>query len=74
MTDTTIYRNTSLKHEVYTAGHLLAREITPGIELSMSQLFEVLITDKIKILGLEQKLKEYARPPKQKKKKKKGKK
>ena len=62
MTDTTKYRNTSLKNQVYTAGHLLAREMTPGLALSMSQTIELLIMEKIKELGLESKLSSYTKP------------
>jgi len=77
MTDTNKYRNASLKNEVYTAGHLLAREMTPGLALSMSQTIELLIMEKIKKLGLESKLSAYTkpsrRPIKKRKKKKNGK-
>ena len=77
MTDTNKYRNASLKNEVQTAGHLLAREMTPGLALSMSQTIELLIMEKIKKLGLESKLSAYTkpsrRPVKKRKKKKNGK-
>ena len=74
MTDTTRYRNASLKNEVYTAGHLLAREMTPGLALSMSQTIELLIMEKIKELGLESKLSLYTKPERRSKKRKKKKK
>ena len=74
MTDTTRYRNASLKNEVYTAGHLLAREMTPGLALSMSQTIELLIMEKIKELGLESKLSLYTKPERSSKKRKKKKK
>ena len=74
MTDTTKYRNTSLKNEVYTAGHLLAREMTPGLALSMSQTIELLIMEKIKKLGLETKLSTYVKPDRRSAKKRKKKK
>jgi len=73
MTDTTKYRNTSLKNEVYTAGHLLAREMTPGLALSMSQTIELLIMEKIKKLGLESKLSSYTKPSRRQTKRKKKK-
>tara|TARA_R110000751_G_scaffold261495_1_gene360795 strand:+ start:85 stop:321 length:237 start_codon:yes stop_codon:yes gene_type:complete len=75
MTDITKYRNMSLTHDVYTAGHLLTKEITPGIELSMAQLAELLIMEKIKDMKLEDQLASYKRPQikKQSKQKKKGK-
>ena len=74
MTDTTRYRNASLKNEVYTAGHLLAREMPPGLALSMSQTIELLIMEKIKELGLESKLSLYTKPERRSKKRKKKKK
>ena len=74
MTDTTRYRNASLKNEVYTAGHLLAREMTPGLALSMSLKIELLIMEKIKELGLESKLSLYTKPERRSKKRKKKKK
>jgi hypothetical protein len=74
MTDTSIYRNASLKHEVHTACHLLARKITPGLSLSISQTIEVLAMEKIKDLGLESELSLYKRPQVRKKVRKKNKK
>ncbi len=74
MTDTTKYRNASLKNEVYTTGHLLAREMTPGLALSMSQTIELLSMEKIKKLGLESKLSLYTKPERRNKKRKKRKK
>ena len=74
MTDTTRYRNASLKNEVSTARHLLAREMTPGLALSMSQTIELLIMEKIKELGLESKLSLYTKPERRSKKRKKKKK
>ena len=64
MTDTNIYRNVSLKHETYTSGHLLSTEMFNGLQVSMSQLIESLVTLKIKELKLESKLENYKQPPK----------
>ena len=75
MTDTTKYRNVSLTHETYKGGHLLSTKMFNGLQVSMSQLIESLITQKIKELGLESKLELYAQPKKvqYRKKKKNGK-
>ena len=75
MTDTTKYRNVSLTHETYKGGHLLSTKMFNGLKVSMSQLIESLITQKIKELGLESKLELYAQPKKvqYRKKKKNGK-
>ena len=62
MTDTTKYRNVSLTHETYKGGHLLSTKMFNGLQVSMSQLIESLITQKIKELGLESKLELYAQP------------
>ena len=76
MTDTTKYRNVSLTHETYRGGHLLSTKMFNGLQVSMSQLIESLITQKIKELKLESKLASYDRPEKvkyNKKRKKNGK-
>ena len=64
MTDITKYRNVSLPHETYKGGHLLSTEMFNGLQVSMSQLIESLITLKIKELKLESKLENYQQPPK----------
>ena len=76
MTDTTKYRNVSLTHETYRGGHLLSTKMFNGLHVSMSQLIESLITQKIKELKLESKLASYNQPEKvkyNKKRKKNGK-
>ena len=75
MTDTTKYRNVSLTNETYKGGHLLSTKMFNGLQVSMSQLIDSLITQKIKELGLESKLELYAQPKKvqYRKKKKNGK-
>jgi len=64
MTDTTKYRNVSLTHETYKGGHLLSTKMFNGLQVSMSQLIESLISQKIKELGLEAKLQAYRHPKK----------
>ena len=64
MTDINRYRNVSLTHETYKGGHLLSTEMFNGLQVSMSQLIESLITLKIKELKLESKLENYKQPPK----------
>ena len=64
MTDINRYRNVSLTHETYKGGHLLSTEMFNGLQVSMSQLIESLITLKIKELKLEGKLENYKHPPK----------
>ena len=64
MTDTTKYRNVSLTHETYRGGHLLSTKMFKGLQVSMSQLIESLITQKIKELKLETKLASYGQPEK----------
>ena len=64
MTDITKYRNVSLPHETYKGGHLLSTEMFNGLQVSMSQLIESLVTLKIKELKLESKLENYKQPPK----------
>tara|TARA_R100000656_G_C3949199_1_gene128118 strand:- start:1232 stop:1498 length:267 start_codon:yes stop_codon:yes gene_type:complete len=64
MTDTTKYRNVSLTHETYRGGHLLSTKMFNGLQVSMSQLIESLITQKIKELKLESKLESYGEPAK----------
>ena len=76
MTDTTKYRNVSLTHETYRGGHLLSTTMFKGLQVSMSQLIESLIAQKIKELKLESNLASYDRPEKvkyNKKRKKNGK-
>ena len=62
MTDVTKYRNVSLSNETYRSGHLLSTKMFKGLQVSMSQLIEVLISDKIKNLKLEKELEEYKQP------------
>ena len=64
MTDTTKYRNVSLPHETYKGGHLLSTKMFKGLQVSMSQVIEALIAQKIKELKLESKLASYERPKK----------
>jgi len=64
MTDTTKYRNVSLPHETYKGGHLLSTIMFKGLQVSMSQVIESLIAQKIKELKLESKLASYDRPKK----------
>jgi len=64
MTDITKYRNVSLTHETYKGGHLLSTKMFNGLQVSMSQLIESLISQKIKELGLEAKLQAYQQPKK----------
>ena len=64
MTDTTKYRNVSLTHETYRGGHLLSTKMFNGLQVSMSQLIESLIAQKIKELKLESKLEVYLQPEK----------
>jgi hypothetical protein len=71
MTDTTKYRNVSLTHQTYKGGHLLSTKMFNGLQVSMSQLIESLISQKIKELGLESKLEAYDQPKKIKHRKKK---
>ena len=52
MTDVTKYRNVSLTNETYRSGHLLSTKMFKGLQVSMSQLIEVLISDKIKNMKL----------------------
>jgi|TARA_R110002020_G_scaffold72319_2_gene186216 hypothetical protein len=73
MTDITKYRNVSLTHETYKGGHLLSTKMFKGLQVSMSQLIESLISQKIKELGLESKLEIYKQPKKVHYKKKKKK-
>ena len=76
MTDTTKYRNVSLTHETYRGGHLLSTKMFNGLQVSMSQLIESLIAQKIKEIKLESKLEVYLQPEKvkyNKKRKKNGK-
>jgi len=69
MTDITKYRNVSLPHETYKGGHLLSTKMFKGLQVSMSQVIEALIAQKIKELKLESKLAAYERPKKFHKKK-----
>jgi hypothetical protein len=77
MTDITKYRNVSLTHETYKEGHFLSTILFDGLQVSMSQLIESLISKKIEELDLKDKVAKYAEPKKivhKKKKKKKAKK
>ena len=76
MTDITKYRNVSLTHETYKEGHFLSTILFDGLQVSMSQLIESLISKKIEELNLKDKVAKYAEPKKiiHKKKKKKKKK
>ena len=76
MTDITKYRNVSLTHETYKEGHFLSTVLFDGLQVSMSQLIESLITKKIEELNLKDKVAQYDDPKKiiHKKKKKKAKK
>ena len=64
MTDITKYRNVSLTHDTYKGGHLLSTKMFNGLQVSMSQLIESLISQKIKELRLEAKLQAYQHPEK----------
>ena len=59
MTDVTKYRNVSLSNETYKGGHLLSTKMFKGLQVSMSQLIDALVAEKIKDLKLEKELKEY---------------
>ena len=62
MTDVTKYRNVSLSNETYKGGHLLSTKMFKGLQVSMSQLIDALVAEKIKDLKLEKELKEYRQP------------
>ena len=64
MTDITKYRNVSLTHETYKEGHFLSKVLFDGLQVSMSQLIESLISKKIKELKLKNKVAKYAQPKK----------
>ena len=72
----TKYRNVSLTHETYKEGHFLSTVLFDGLQVSMSQLIESLISKKIQELNLKDKVAQYDDPKKiiHKKKKKKAKK
>ena len=75
MTDITKYRNVSLTHETYKEGHFLSTVLFDGLQVSMSQLIESLISKKIEELNLKDKVAQYDEPKKiVRKKKKKAKK
>ena len=48
MTDVTKYRNVSLSNETYKGGHLLSTKMFKGLQVSMSQLIDALVSEKIK--------------------------
>ena len=56
MTDVTKYRNVSLSNETYKGGHLLSTKMFKGLQVSMSQLIDALVAEKIKDLKLKQTL------------------
>ena len=64
MTDITKYRNVSLTHETYKEGHFLSTILFDGLQVSMSQLIESLISKKIEELNLKDKVAQYAEPKK----------
>ena len=76
MTDKTKYRNVSLTNEAYKSGHFLSTKMFKGLQVSMSQVLEALINEKIKALKLDNDLKKYEEPTRRvfkKRKKKNGK-
>ena len=64
MTDITKYRNVSLTHETYKEGHFLSTILFDGLQVSMSQLIESLISKKIEELDLKDKVAQYDEPKK----------
>ena len=64
MTDITKYRNVSLTHETYKEGHFLSTVLFDGLQVSMSQLIESLISKKIEELNLKDKVAQYDEPKK----------
>ena len=62
MTDVTKYRNVSLSNETYKGGQLLSTKMFKGLQVSMSQLIDALVAEKIKDLKLEKELKDYRQP------------
>ena len=64
MTDITKYRNVSLTHETYKEGHFLSTVLFDGLQVSMSQLIESLISKKIEELDLKDKVAKYDEPKK----------
>ena len=62
MTDKTKYRNVSLTNEAYKSGHFLSTKMFKGLQVSMSQVLEALISEKIKELKLDNDLKKYEEP------------
>ena len=64
MTDITKYRNVSLTHETYKEGHFLSTVLFDGLQVSMSQLIESLISKKIQELNLKDKVAQYDEPKK----------
>ena len=76
MTDKTKYRNVSLTNDTYKSGHFLSTKMFKGLQVSMSQVLEALITEKIKELKLDKDLEKYEEPTRRafkKRKKKNGK-
>jgi hypothetical protein len=62
MTDKTKYRNVSLTNETYKSGHFLSTKMFKGLQVSMSQVLESLISEKIKELKLDKDLEKYEEP------------
>ena len=62
MTDKTKYRNVSLTNETYKSGHFLSTKMFKGLQVSMSQVLESLISEKIKELKLDKDLEKYQEP------------
>ena len=72
MTDVSKYRNVSLSNETYKGGHLLSTKMFKGLQVSMSQLIDALVAEKIKDLKLEKELKDYKQPTRRVSKRKKS--
>ena len=72
MTDVTKYRNVSLSNETYKGGRLLSTKMFKGLQVSMSQLIDALVAEKIKDLKLEKELKDYRQPTRRVSKKRKS--
>ena len=47
MTDTTRYRNVSLKHDTYSKVQRLSRQLIPQTNLSVAKTIEVIINEKV---------------------------
>ena len=72
MTDVTKYRNVCLSNETYKGGQLLSSKMFKGLQVSMSQLIDALVAEKIKDLKLEKELKDYRQPTRRVSKKRKS--